>query len=471
MRLQQYYWILRARWKTAARTFAAVLATVVILSLVIPKHYKAEASVVADLKNAGPLDDNAWPSALVERYSGTQVDIIQSDRVARDVVDRLHLSKMPEIVAEWRASRYYEPDNFVPWAARWLQKHLAVQSSRESNVISIRFSSTDAQFAAAAANAFSAAYLQAALDLNVDSAKNFAQWFNDQTRSLRTNLEAAQSRLSAFQLEHGIVATDDRVDVETLRLNNLETQLASAQAQHVDSSSRQKQTGVAADQSPEVLQNSLINSLKSDIAHTEAQLQQVEARLGVNHPEYLSLQAQLLALKAREDTEVRRVMGSLGTINRVSVERESDMRAAVDAQKAKVLQLRAQHDQAAVLQRDVDTAQRAYELVTSRLGQVSLEGALQQINVSVLTPAVAPIKPTWPLLLLNTALGVVLAGIAGIGHALVRESSDLRIYNAAQLASIAPAPAFTLRLTNGAATVASTRRPLLALARAWLPQH
>ncbi|MBL3200653.1 chain length determinant protein EpsF, partial [Klebsiella pneumoniae] len=73
----------------------------------------------------------------------------------------------------------------------------------------------------------------------------YASWFAGQSKALREGLEKAQSKLSAFQQESGIVATDERLDIENARLAELSSQYTAIQAQRSDSSSRQAQVGQA----------------------------------------------------------------------------------------------------------------------------------------------------------------------------------------------------------------------------------
>ena len=470
MTFSEYLSILRARRKTVFITLAVTVALAIILSLVIPNHYKGIATVVPDLKVADPLDPTALPGGLVSAYQGTQIDIIQSDRVARKVVERLKLAQRPELVEKWHGSFFYSPDNFVPWAVEWLHKKLTVDPSRDSSVIEIKFSSIDSQLAVDAANAFADAYLEANLELNVEPARDSAAWFEELTKPLRASLEAAQSKLSAFQQAHGIVATDDRIDVENTRLTELEQQLVTAQGQYADSSSRQTQANRSVNDLPEVLQSPLITGLKTDIARDEALLEDLAARLGTSHPQYVSMQTQLASLKTREAAEVERVVGSLGSNNRVSVGREQELRAAIGTQKSLVLELRSQHDEAAVLQRDVDAAQRAYDLVTQRLAQSTLEGQLRQTNVTILSKATPPFKRSWPILWLDTFVGLFIGSLLGIGLALLMEYLDLRIHSTEQLTELTNAPAFAIDLTfaraaNDSLTAWSRAGNLLASGR------
>ncbi|MCB1907324.1 MAG: chain length determinant protein EpsF [Rhodocyclaceae bacterium] len=438
MTIQQFLLILRARaWLVALITvFAAALA--VAASLMLEKQYTAETSVLVDVKGGDPLPGVGVPAQFLPGYMATQVDIINSDRVARRVVERLKLDQSPLAREQWLADTAGAGDIRV-WLADLLKRKLEVRPSRDSTVVHIGFTGSDPAFAALVANAFAESYIDTNLELKVEPARQYAKWFDDRTSSLREKLEAARGRLSAFQQEKGIVATDERLDVENARLAELSSQLITVQAQRVDSHSRQAQTG-SAETLPEVMQNSLIQSLKADLARNEAARQQLAARLGRNHPELARANAEIASLRERVAAEVRRVASSIGTTTRVNDQRESEIRAALEAQKQHVLELKGQRDQIAVLQRDVENAQQAYDMVTQRLAQTSLESQNQQTNVVVLTPAVAPIEHSRPRTVLNVVVATFLGLLVGISSALLRELADQRVRGVADLADTLDMP-------------------------------
>jgi capsular polysaccharide biosynthesis protein len=78
----------------------------------------------------------------------------------------------------------------------------------------------------------------------------------------------------------------------------------------------------------------------------------------------------------------------------------------------------------AILLREVDAAQRAYDAATGRMTQTRLESQTTQTNVTVLNEAIEPMEPSFPKLLLNTALSFVLGTMLAVGFALLREMSD-----------------------------------------------
>lgn len=425
MSFSQFLLILRARWKVMVATLVIISALVIGISLVLPKQYTATSSVIIDFK-PDPVSIAFNGGAMSPAYLATQIDIINSDRVARRVVRALKLTENPETRKSWTESTGGQGD-FEGWLADSLGRSLDVRPSRESNVISVSFTGADPRFATILANAFVRAYIDTTLDLRVDPAKQYSAFFEGRSKQLREDLEAAQSRLSAFQREKGIIGADERIDIETARLNELASQVVGAQGAIADSSSRQAMARTSGDAMQEVLNNPVISGLKADLNRAQAQYQQLSARYGANHPQLAELNASMAELKARIDAETRRVTNSVAVTNSINRNREAEIRASLDAQRAKVLKLKDTRDQLQVLQRDVENAQRAYDGVLARLNQTSMESQTTQTNVTVLTPAIEPSKASSPRVILNGILGIFFGLLFGIAFALLAEFRDRRV--------------------------------------------
>jgi chain length determinant protein EpsF len=252
-------------------------------------------------------------------------------------------------------------------------------------------------------------------------------------------VEKAQAKLSEYQQKHGIVASEERLDNETAKFNELSAQLTVVQGQTSDAQSKQK-SGSASDTLPEVVQNLLIQNLKADIAQKEAKLQELAVNLGKNHPQYQRAESEIASLKQKLETETRHITSGFSTSRNVGKEKETELKAAIEAQKRKVLDLKKERDQLTVLQRDVDASQKAYDAVTQRFNQSSLESQSTQTNVSVLTSASDPIKPSFPKIGLNSLIAVVLGTLLGVVAALVFEIFDRRIRSAEDLAEMLQLP-------------------------------
>jgi polysaccharide biosynthesis transport protein len=431
MTLQQFLLILYARRMVALLALLATVLTTVVVSLLLPKKYTAGTAVVLDVKSPDQLSGMVLPAMAMPGYMATQVDIINSDRVAQKVVRLLKLGSVPQVQDDWREAT----EGKIPlenWLGELLQKSLDVKPSRESNVIAVNFKGADPGFAAAVANAFAQAYIDTTIELKVEPAKQYAAWFEAQSKTLRDRLEAAKGKLSAYQLEKGIVVTDDRLNYENQKLNELQSALVIAEAQSAESSSKQKSGN--ADTLQDVMQSPVISQLKSDIARLDAKLQEARGNLGANHPQIQRMNAELESLRQQEQAEVRKISASINTSTRVSKEKQTELRAAIEAHKKRILELKGGRDEVSVLQQEVDAAQRSYDAINQRAAQSNLESNSTQTNVSILTPATPPLQPSSPKLMLNTLLSIFLGTLLGVGAALAMELLDRRVRSEEDLA-------------------------------------
>ncbi len=426
MSLRQLFLILMARWRSAFLVFAVVIGAALAVSFLLSKSYTATTSLVVDVKTPDPLVGAMMPSQYLPGYMATQVDIINSRSVAEKVVRLLRMDQSAEQQSLWREVSEGKGD-FIVWKANQLKTRLEVNPSRESNVISISFSGPDPELVTNIANAFADAYIDTSLELKVEPARKYAQWFLERMEELRENLERAQRKLSSYQQEHGIVVNDERLDIEVAHLSGLHSQLAEVQGKRADISSRQSQASSSAESLPEVIESPLIRNLQEAVARQEANLVQLESRFGRNHPQYLDERAQLETLKQQIALETQRIVRSINTAARVNEKRVAEILAEIDAKKDQILRLRAQRDQIQVLQRDVGSAQHAYDLVAQRLTQVSLESETQQTNIAVLNKAAVPLSPSSPKILVNLLVAVGIGIVLGIGVALILELIDQRV--------------------------------------------
>ena len=432
MSFNQFLVILRARWLIATGIFVAVVVLVGFASVIWPKQYTATASIVIDSKTDPVAEANGAQGAgqLPATYVNTQADIIASERVAQRVVKTLKLDQQPEARKLWAKGQ--NDDISVTVAKLLLDKKLLVAPAHDSpthasNVIDISVKWSDPVTAAALANGFAQAAIETNIELKVEPAKQYASWFDQRSRELRANLEEKQKKLSDFQSKNGIVATDEKLDTENARLGELSTELVTIQGLRQDSQSRQRQAGSDIATLPEVLQSPVIQSLKAALAQAEAKKPDIAARLGKNHPDYQAVEGEISDLKSRIAQESSNIAASLGSATQSNLRRENDVRQALEAQKKKVLELKYQHDEAAMFLNDVTAAQRDLDQVSQRLAQSNLESLTQQTNVVQLSTATPPTEPSSPKIVIDLIVAIFLGAVLGIGAALAAELRNRRV--------------------------------------------
>lgn len=439
MSLSQFLHILKARYKIILLTMLVLVTVTLGISLVLPKTYKATNTVIINYKGVDPVTGFSSSAQLLPGYMATQVDIISSKHVALKVIDQLKLADSEGVKASF-AEDGGEGD-INNWLVKLLLKNLDVSTSRTSSTIDINFKGSNPQFAAVMANAFAAEYIRTNIQLKIEPSRQASEYFTQQVKDLKDDLNNAQLRLSQYQQEKGIISVDERLDVERARLNELSSQLVVAQAQSLEAQSRQRNSaGGNAFDSPDIAANPLIQGLKTDIARAESRFADISQKVDRNHPSYLGAKAEIDNLKQELNKQIQAVSVNVASNYRILKQREDEIRATLNAQRTKVLELNKDRDALTVLTREVENAQRAYELITQRYTQTNVEGQSNQSDISILNPATPPVDPDSPKLVLNTVIAIFLGGLLGLGVGILVEVLDRRVRSAEDLKVLLDAP-------------------------------
>jgi len=430
MNFTQFLLILNARKGIILSVLLLTVAVTATVSLLLPKQYTATTTLIIDSKSKDPLTGQLMPSQMFPGYLATQVDIIQSSNVAQKVVRELKLADSPGTHEQFMEATEGK-GNLNQWLADLLLKNLSVEPSRESNVISVAFSGTDPRFSAVIANAFAKAYIDTSIDLRLAPAKLTAAWFDQQIIELRQKLDDAQQKLTAYQREKGIVESDERLDVETRRMGDLASQMIAAQSAAFDAGSRTRDSASL----PEVINNPVVQGLKAQVSQGEGKLADLAKRVGVNHPDYQRTLAEVNSYKTRLANELNLATRGVGATAGAAQQRYNELSAAFAKQKATVLALKQQREEATLLARDVQNAQQIYDSALQRYGQSRMEAQSTQTDIAVLNPAVAPTKPSKPKVFLNILLSLFLGTMLGVGIGFLVELLDRRVRSGQDIAA------------------------------------
>lgn len=467
MNFGQFLTILRARSGLVLAVITATLAVTASVTMLLPKRFEAISSVVVDPKSANPVggtDSPFLPSA--DSIVSTHLDILGSPNVALKVIDKLKLEANPQAAAflaaagplskarEFIANLFPDegpgrPQSIRNWMADRLLQNLQLTSRRDSRLIKVAYSSPDPEFSAAVSNAFVRAYLESLLQLRVNPVKLGGSRFDEQLKELKRNLEVAQNKVMTFQQEKGIVATDERMDVENARLADLSTQLVAAQGQSYASQSRQRHLreflakGLG-EAPPEVLNSPSVQQLKQEVSQREAKINELSKKIGPNHPLYQAAAADMERVKTRLNEEMRVAGRGYLVDSSVAGQSEGAIRGTLEKQRAKVFRLKADRAVLGMLMQDADSAQRTYNNALDRYTQARVQSDIDSANGSVLDSAVVPAKAASPKVALIMAAALVVGLMLGIGAALFSETANRYVRSEQDIVEIVGLPVLAL---------------------------
>jgi succinoglycan biosynthesis transport protein ExoP len=433
MDINQYLLALRARRKAFVMALLATIVAALAVALIVPKKYVAQATLLVDARDEQAMSPTRTVMGLRERasYVATQLDLIQSGRVATQVARDLKLAQKPEL----REAFERDTGGVGPidaWIGAGLLQKLKVINTA-SNLVTVEFSASDPKFAAQVANGFANAYLNVSLELRTQPTREAAAWFEEQLNGLRTRVLQAQSKLTAYQKDKGIVAADERVDIDSARLSELNTQLLAARNASYEAQARYKQaaellaSGGSPDALPEVMTSPAILAVKSDLARAESLLHTASTDLGPNHPVYQRHASEVQTLREKLTTEMKKVVAGQGNVVQHTRKREQELQAALEAQQARIMQMKDARAEIAAMTRDADNAQRSYDAVLARYMTTRIESRARQGDVALVTPAIEPAKPAHPKLGLIGGLSVILGLMLAAMTVYALEMLDRRV--------------------------------------------
>lgn len=467
--IERLFLVLRTRLGLVLGAFFSGIAIAGVVTYLTPDMYTATTALNFDFKNANPIDIQGR-TLESDDYLYTQMDIIESLNVAKKVegsltdyererfissaqaentvVDRAKRSII-DVIKSLGASedkshvkqRSADPTESInvksaySWFAQIVGRNLDVEPRVNSRIVDITYSSTDPRVAALMANRFAEAYLATNLEMTIDPARKTSRWFDEQLKILRQKLEDAQSELTAYQQKEGIVSSDERMDTENARLRELSSQLVQAQQETRTAVSAQKklkeilEKGAALTGFSLVFDNPDVQKIKAEIRQLQGELVDISASLGKNHPRYKRVSAELDGAHQRLGTEIKVIIDGIDNTAELMKSREADISAAVEEQKQLVLKLKHEHDKIAVLEREVESANKTYNAALTELNTSSMQSLVDQTNVFIVDPANIPKQPSSPLLTKNLALGAFGGLLFGIGLAILMELLVRRVHS------------------------------------------
>jgi len=472
MDLSQYLLALKARRKAFTMVLAATVIAALVVALALPKRYDATATVLLDMRDEQTMAPTHLSPRSIAGYIFTQMDLIQSGKVAQKVARDLKLAQSPGVREDWERDTGGR-GSIEEWIGANLLEKVKVDSGA-SNIIMIKYSSSDPKKASAVANAFAKAYLDISLQMRTEPNREAAEWFDQQIKALRAEVTGAQSKLVSYQKERGIYA-DDRIDIEQSRMAEISTQLNGQRNTTYDAMTRYKQAqdlvagGVGTD-IPEVLANGYITTVKAALQAAEARLDEQSQSLGANHPALQRTKLEVEGLKERMAAETKKVIASLGNAAQQSKKREEELAAALAAQQERIVKLRDARVEMAVLTRDLDNAQRAYDGAQARYVANRIESKARQTNLAMLTPAVEPNRAAFPKVGMITGLAIVVGLLLAAGVVYLLELLDRRVRSRSDLESRLAVPSLGVLsqwTPAGARLLPSPARAARALPHPW----
>jgi capsular exopolysaccharide synthesis family protein len=265
--------------------------------------------------------------------------------------------------------------------------------------------------------------------------------------------------LVRYQRENNIVGLDEKQNIVTAKLEQLNRDFTTAQTERIQKEATYNlvKTGDAS-LVVRAEPNSLLQQLKQQQAGLQVQLAQLTTQFGPSYPAVRQLQNQLHQLDSSIETEINAMQQRVNNEYRQATARESMLRAALEQQKKDANELSEKGIQYSLLKRDADSNRQLYEGIQQRMKEASVAAGLRSNNITVVDYAPVAASPVVPNVPLNILLGALFGAIGGVVLAFLIENLDntVRTPEHVELASQLPTLGIVPRIDS--ALAGSSRR-------------
>jgi len=417
MSIIQFFRIIWARRMMVLAATVSCLVGALLLTVILPARYDSNARVLLGLLKPDPVTGMVISGPATGAYVATQTELVTDFNVAGQVADALGWPTDPNLIAQYHGRGGGDHRDFEHWIAQRVIDNTKAKLVEGSNILEITFTAPNPTDAKAVAEILQKAYLQVSLRLRRDDARSNADWYDQQAEKARVQLNAAEDARTAYERANGVLMQDDKLDVESARLQTL------------------VQQGVAT--MPVIPGAEQASPSTIELAQIDAQIAQQSKILGPNHPDLQALKerrAATAALAAKDLAAQRRATGAAAGATSAGA---SALNRAVEAQKSRVIAQRDKQEKLKQLQTEVDLRRDQYDKTAAHAAELRQEAAATDSGLTALGPATTPKSPSFPNYLLIIPGSIALGLAVGVLVSLLAELLGRRVRSIADAESVA----------------------------------
>jgi len=430
--LYDYLLILRKHQWLILSFMLAVVTVTTIATFRMQSIYVATTRIEIDRENANilPFPSDSYDYMIdLDNYIETQSRILTSETLA------LHTIRDSGLWAPAEFSSANGPSEAIAVGSLANQKrppelgeflgNLSAKRVPTTRLMDVSFESTDPQLAARIVNAHIAAYIEQNFRGKYEATTRASTWLTDQLTELKIKVQRAEDARIAYERQNQIWTLDDKQNITSQRLSDINRQLTEAQSERTRKESLYEfAKSDNLDALPQIQSNAALADLMKKQSDASSAYADALSQYGPNFPKVQRLQAQLKDFDQSIEKEKKNILDALESNYKEARQRESLLIQALDQQKAESNQMAEKLVEYNILKREAEANKTLYDGLMTKLKETAISQGLRSSNIRVVDPAMIPSTPSRPAKTRNVVLAFLIGLVGGIGLALMREYLD-----------------------------------------------
>jgi capsular exopolysaccharide synthesis family protein len=432
----------KRKWTIIATVLIAVTLAILFSARMIPKYaavariaFTKESNENLGFKDFQSASDNGGEDYDYTVSIDTQSKILQSDRLALEVINNLHLDQNRAFAGDSAVAQSQVGNSGIQQIDRKREAALlgmfhgamAVSAVRNTRIIEIAFRSPDPALAAAIVNNIVSTYVEDNFRTRYESTMQASNWLAKQISDLQLRVETSQEKLVRYQRENGMLGIDEKQNIITQKLDDLNKSFTEAQSDRISKQAAYETARAGRPDQASDPAGGIGAHLRQEEASLRSQYAQLTTTFGPNYPKALEVKNQIDQTERSIQEEDQRSLRRLEANFTSAQTREAMFGKALEQQKVEANQLNEKSIEFSILKRDLDANRTLYEGLLQKLKEAGVSAGLRSSNIRIVDTArvpIAPVSPNWPR---NLELSLLAGLLGGVLLAFLFEALDTTV--------------------------------------------
>ena len=399
------------------------------------------------LSSAAALGDDPQRKML------TEIAILTSDTLLATVAQELQLENDQKFLMSKGPVKQRSMDEPTTRfsVVKILKSNLEINLVAKTDIIKIQYTSIDPALSAKIVNTLIDAYVQRSFDTKYDSSLKISHFMATKMNDLKQQVESSQNEMLDLQKRVGVLGFDSQHNQIATSLEDLSRANGVAKLNRILAESRYR---LLSGMDPDSIESEIdstpgqpqtgLTALRTNLATTKAQLAQLTATLGPNHPSVRATKAQADELQKEVNAEQNRLLTQSRENFLLAKANEDQTTAALDQQKADAYRLRDDLVNYTIKQREFESSRTLYEALMMKLATAGVEAGLESLEIDVVDRAVAPVQPSGTPRSTVALTWAALGFVGGVLFAFLLEALDTGLRSIAEIESVTELPSLAI---------------------------
>jgi len=474
--LTEYYYILNKHRSLIISSLLIIVSLTLLLTFTLKPVYRATATMVIDKEQtASPLTGERldFESYISQSLTfNTHFELITSRPVMERLTRELKLEQMGKaggisidplqaFVSQFKKNirlllgkepKALSAEEKLTHLIQKLRTKIKIGQVRDTRLLKVNVEDHDPVTARNIANTLAKVYIEYNVENRLKSSQTTLSWMTGQLYDMKKNLEGAEQEFLAFKQQEQLFSIKGKQKVIEQKIEDFNDAYLATRNKRLELDAKLKELNRIVQSKTSMLHaRSLIDNPVLDNLYTQLLDSEVEfTRLGKvfrsKHPKMIQLKTKIDKTKRKLREELRKEIDNLKAERSILGSRENVLQKTMSDFENDALETNSKELQYSIHKRNVDTNQKLYDTLLSKVKESNIMGNLDVSNIRIAEKAPLPVRPIKPKKKLNVILSIVLGLLTGIGLSFfweyldrsLRTEEDIERYLALPVLSVVP---------------------------------